>query len=131
MPVLVRDGQPIHYELRGDGPRTLVLAHNLMTDARIFDAHVASWARLGRVVAVDLRGHAGSAGITRSFSTADLADDVAAILDDLGARRAVMVGVSLGASTAMELVTRHPSRVEALVLMGGTGRTETTGDAIA
>jgi class 3 adenylate cyclase len=45
------------------------------------------------------------------------------VLDAVGARPAVVLGVSAGATTALLLASRHPERVKALVLFGGFART--------
>ena len=49
-------------------------------------------------------------------SPADQADANAALLDTLGIRRAIVVGVSAGAPSAIEMALRHPARVSALIL---------------
>ncbi len=69
-----------------------------------------------RVLTIDLRGHGKSDRIRGRFEIADLADDVAAVLDAVGLGRVVVVGYSMGGMTAQELARRHPARVERLVL---------------
>ena len=70
------------------------------------------------VVTYDPRGHAGihgrgpRGGVARRSSRAD---DIAAILDDLGAESADVFGSSGGAVTGLALVVRHPGRVRTLV----------------
>lgn len=49
----------------------------------------------------------------------DLADDLAAVLDDAGAERAVLVGHSMGVQVALETWHRHRARVAGLVLVCG------------
>lgn len=70
-----------------------------------------------RLIVPDLRGFGGSAGsVPRSI--ADLADDVAALLDAVHLERpAVICGVSMGGYVAQHLAVRHPDRVAALVLV--------------
>ena len=65
-----------------------------------------------RLVLVDNRGFGRSDRPTGSFTVADMADDVAAVLDAAGIRRAHVLGASLGGMAAQELAIRHP----------GTGR---------
>jgi len=69
------------------------------------------------VVTYDPRGIAGSTiEDPEQDSTPELrADDVAAILDDLGAESADMFGSSGGAVTGLALVARHPGRVRTLI----------------
>jgi pimeloyl-ACP methyl ester carboxylesterase len=64
------------------------------------------------------------------FTTNDLADDLAAVLDDAGVTRAVIAGVSLGASAAMAFASRWPRRVDGLALMAATGRTARRADIV-
>jgi pimeloyl-ACP methyl ester carboxylesterase len=50
---------------------------------------------------------------------ADLADDLAAVLDDAGASRAILIGHSMGVQVALETWRRHRERVAGLVLVCG------------
>jgi 3-oxoadipate enol-lactonase len=61
----------------------------------------------------DLRG--------RPWSTSWVADDVAAVLDEVGAGRAHISGASLGGMVAQEVALRYPGRTGALVLASTTG----------
>jgi 3-oxoadipate enol-lactonase len=113
---LVREAGPV------DGPRVLLI-HGWAFDS------VAAWHRVIpllserlRVVAVDLRGHGKSDRIRGRFEVEDLADDVAAVLDALGAGRVAVVGYSLGGTVAQALARRHPARVERLVLAATAAR---------
>ena len=69
-----------------------------------------------RVVRVDLRGHGGSPARPGRYRVADLADDVRALLDDLGVDRVDWCGLSLGAMVGMHLAAEHPERIGRLVL---------------
>lgn len=61
------------------------------------------------------------------YSLTAQADRVAAVLDSLAIRQAVIVGHSLGASIALRLAYRHPEYVRGIVsLEGGPGETATT-----
>jgi pimeloyl-ACP methyl ester carboxylesterase len=52
-------------------------------------------------------------------SIADLADDVACVLDDALVDQAVLIGHSMGVQVALETYRRHPTRVAGLVLVCG------------
>jgi pimeloyl-ACP methyl ester carboxylesterase len=71
-----------------------------------------------RTVAIDLPGHGSR--VAEAFTLADAADVVADAIDALPARRAVVVGLSLGGYVAMDLAARSPDRVRGLVLAGAT-----------
>jgi pimeloyl-ACP methyl ester carboxylesterase len=69
------------------------------------------------VLVPDNRGVGQSDMPTRPWTMADMADDVAAVLDHAGVRKAVMVGISMGGMIAQQVALRHPERVSGLVLM--------------
>jgi pimeloyl-ACP methyl ester carboxylesterase len=69
-----------------------------------------------RIIAPDLRGHGRGIRSRRRFRLADCADDVAALLDHLGAEPAIVVGYSMGGPVAQLLWRRHPDQVAGLVL---------------
>jgi len=105
----------------GDGP-TFVLLHGLTATAdlnwfSVYDRLSA----LGSVVALDQRGH-GDGIRGRHLSLEACADDVAALLDLLELRRAVVVGFSMGGAVAQLTWRRHRSRVEGLVLVATAAR---------
>jgi pimeloyl-ACP methyl ester carboxylesterase len=67
-------------------------------------------------IALDLPGHGRSAGIEGMRSVGDYADFIAAFLDALKIKSAVVLGHSMGGAIAMELALKHSARVEALIL---------------
>src|ERR1035437_8231835 len=73
-----------------------------------------------RLVLADNRGSGRSDLPPGSFSVADMADDVLAVLDGGGIRRAHVMGVSLGGMVAQQLAVDHPERVDGLVLVSTT-----------
>lgn len=130
MPSLQRNGQRVAYSALGSGPDAVLLAHNLMAHRGTFSAVAARLAPRCRLAAVDLRGHGESGGAPRPFTADDLADDLVAVLDELGWARAVLVGTSLGATAAMLLAQRHPQRVRGLVLASATPHAATRRDRL-
>jgi pimeloyl-ACP methyl ester carboxylesterase len=67
------------------------------------------------------RGHGRTAAPRdpKRVTIEDLADDVAAVLDDVQVDRAVLIGHSMGVQVALETYRRHPARVAGLVLVCG------------
>jgi pimeloyl-ACP methyl ester carboxylesterase len=109
-------GARLHYEVRGSrGPLLLVIGSPMASAdfAPLADALAGDHT----VVTYDPRGHANSTiDDPAEESTAEQrADDIAAILDDLGAESADVFGSSGGAVTGLALVARHPGRVRTLV----------------
>lgn len=109
----------IAYQLRGGAvPRrpTLLLIQGLGFSRAGWGPAVGPLRRTFRLVLVDNRGSGGSTAAAGSFSIADMADDVLAVLDDAGIGAAHVLGASLGGMIAQELAVRHPERVDGLVL---------------
>jgi pimeloyl-ACP methyl ester carboxylesterase len=108
-------GARLHYEVRGEGPLLLVIGSPM--PAADFASVATALASDHTVVTYDPRGVAGSTiDDPDQDSTPELrADDVAAILDALGADSADVFGSSGGAVTGLVLAVRHPGRVRTLV----------------
>jgi 3-oxoadipate enol-lactonase len=104
-------GGELAYEMVGSG-RPLVLLHPFPFDRRL-------WKGLqipGRLLVLpDLRGF-GESPLFHPFTIADLADDVASLLDALGLPRAAVGGMSWGGYVALAFARRHRGRLEGLVL---------------
>lgn len=84
----------------------------------MFDEQVNALVPEYRVLIWDVRGHGDSRPVHGSFTLADCADDLFAILDSLGASRAVLVGQSMGGYISQHAYLRHPERVRAMVIVG-------------
>src|SRR5829696_1118453 len=108
-------GARLHYEVRGSGPLLLVIG-SPMASAE-FAPLAEALAGDHTVVTYDPRGYAASTidDPGAPSSVEQRADDIAAILDDLGAESADVFGSSGGAVTGLALVARHPGRVRTLV----------------
>lgn len=72
-----------------------------------------------RAIAPDLRGRGRSNEVSGPAGLAAHADDLAAVLDQLGIDRITVVGHSMGAFVSVVFAHRHPSRVERLLLVDG------------
>jgi len=106
----------VHY--RDDGPKdgpALVLSNSLGTDLRIWEDMIPHFPR-HRIIRYDTRGHGLSQVGTDPFSMGDLVGDAAALLDHLGLRDVVFVGLSIGGQIAQGLAAERPDLVAGLVL---------------
>lgn len=103
----------------GSGPAdepVVVLLHGLAMSNRYLRPAMRRLADEHRVLAPDLPGVGRSGRASRRLSMADLADGLVEWLDEVGVRRATVVGHSLGCTLAAVLAERHPDRVVAVVL---------------
>jgi pimeloyl-ACP methyl ester carboxylesterase len=108
------NGAKLYYDLLGDG-RTLTLVHAGYVDRRMWDAQFAVFAQAYQVLRYDIRGHGQS-----TFPDLPFADeqDLFTLLSALGIETTILLGLSLGAWTAVDFTLQHPEMVEALVLVG-------------
>src|SRR3712207_9558590 len=90
----------------------------------MWDPQVPPLAERYRVVTYDTRGHGESPAPTGPYALDDLVDDLVGLLDEVGARRAHVVGLSLGGMTALRLAAREPGRVDRLVVMCTSAKPE-------
>jgi pimeloyl-ACP methyl ester carboxylesterase len=120
---LSTDDGRLAYREAGTG-HPLVLLHGGFLDHHMWDDQIPDLASWYRVIAPDARGHGASANATRPFRPTD---DLAALLRHLGGGPAILAGVSMGASTAVDTALEHPDLVRALVVTGaGTSEPEFT-----
>ncbi len=121
---------PLHLEVHGQGP-TVLLMHGFGGSARNFRPQARALRDRWRLAHFDLRGHArsGAPDDRRAYAPDRFADDVARVLDHLGAERAVVGGLSLGAGIALRFALAHPGRVRGLVLAAPAPGAEEQGQA--
>jgi 3-oxoadipate enol-lactonase len=113
-----------------DGPADaphVVLSNSLGAARGMWDPQVPPLAERYRVVTYDTRGHGKSPAPSGPYSLDDLVDDVVALLDEVGAARASVVGLSLGGMTAMRLAAREPARVDRLALLCTSAKADPQG----
>ncbi len=117
MPKLDRDGVKIHYEVHGSGP-TILLSHGYSSTARMWDGQIAALKDRYQVVVWDMRGH-GESDYPKDqslYSEALTVGDMKALLDQVGAKKAIIAGLSLGGYMSLAFHASHPERVRALML---------------
>jgi len=116
---LALDGHALHWERTGDATcPAVVLLHHGLGSTRAWKAQTADFAGRGwQVLAYDRWGYGRSSArpsLDLPGFGADV-DDLAALLDERGLRRAALVGHSDGGTVALHFAARFPDRVTALV----------------
>jgi esterase len=98
----------------GEG-HMLIALHALWMEAATYTSLAEALAPEWRVIAMDQRGH-GHSDHAPGYTREDYIGDVAALLEHLEVDKAVLMGNSLGGVNAYQFASRHPERVEALVI---------------
>lgn len=102
-----------------DQDPTFLLIHGLGDEADSWRKVFPLLMGRGRVVALDLPGFGRSDHPRRAYTLNFFADTVAALLEGLNIRQAVLVGSSMGAAVALRVALRRADLVERLVLVDG------------
>ncbi len=103
----------MYYEIHGAG-KPLVLLHGGLGTIDMFSELLPSLDRI-QAIAVELQGNGHTADIDRPFSFEQMADDVAALIEQLGFPSADLLGYSLGGGVALQAAIRHPLAVRKLI----------------
>ena len=110
-----RNGRKLEYEVSGEGP-ALVFLHGLGGSVNqiksLYDAIPGV-----KLIVPNQQGHGESVPDWEHFGFDSLADDVIALLDCLGIKKAVIAGISMGAAVSLNLAVRYPSYVQKLILI--------------
>ena len=111
------NGVTLHYSDQGpkDGP-PLVFANSLGTDYRLWDQIMPMLPDGLRIIRYDKRGHGLSSGPAAPYFMGDLVGDLAALMDALGLKNSVLVGLSIGGMIAQGLAAERPDLLKAMIL---------------
>ncbi len=119
VPFFKHAGHRLAFAEYGEGPRVCVLIHGLLLSQRMHLPLARALAERGnRVLTLDLLGH-GRSDRPRDmwrFSMSSFGEQVVALLDHLDVDEAVIAGTSLGANTALEVLSLAPERVRGSVI---------------
>lgn len=130
-----QDDIPIAWTLRGDGSPPLVFVHGWSCDQAYWREQVEHFAGHHSVVTVDVAGH-GESGLGREdWTMPSFGGDVAAVMEALDLRDAVLIGHSMGGDVIVEAARQAPGRVRGLVWVDayrtlGTPRSDADVEAI-
>lgn len=123
MPFVDVDGVSIYCEEVGEG-HPLVFLHEYAGDHRSWESQVGTFARDYRCVVIASRGYPPSDAPedAEGYGQEIANRDVIAVLDALGIEQAHVVGLSMGAYTALQLALHWPERLLSVVgASGGSG----------
>lgn len=113
-----RLGYQVHSE--GSGKPAVVFVHGYSgraTGGATYPVLLRALAEAFTIYALDLRGHGASASQVEGFSMTTAADDVAAVVQELGLTGSLYIGHSFGGFTGMYCEVRHPGSFSAMCLL--------------
>src|SRR6476619_4711014 len=118
MPKINRDGVDIYYEVHGSGP-PLLLTHGYSSTSGMWQGQIEALSKHHKLILWDMRGHGQSdyPDDPNAYSEALTVADMAALLDEVGAGKAIVGGLSLGGYMSLAFHRAHPDRVRALLLI--------------
>ena len=106
----------LHHQLGGPEQGVpLVVLHGLFGSADNWRSHARQWQAQRRVVVVDLRNH-GRSPHAATMNYAVMAEDVVALLDQLGIERCDLLGHSMGGKVALSVARLYPQRLASLIV---------------
>ena len=122
-------GLSIAYQVVGDGPFDLVYVPGFVSHVGLrwtvpsFARALEQLASFSRLILFDKRGTGMSDRVAGAPTLEARMDDLRAVMDAVGCRRAAVFGVSEGAPMSLLFAATYPERTAALVLRGGFPRT--------
>lgn len=112
------NGVNIHYQVIGapEGSPLLVFSNSLGTDFRIWRDVIVRFVGECAILTYDKRGHGLSELGQTPYTMDDHVGDLEALLDELGQKQAIIVGLSVGGLIAQGLYKKRQDLVRAMVL---------------
>lgn len=115
------DGTPIYYEVRGEGPKTLVFVYGIACLMNHWHYQIEHFAKEYTVITYDLRGHHKSTPVRdlTNLNLSVLAQDLLFLLKHLGKKDVIGLGHSFGAPILLEAHKLDPEAFGAYVFVNG------------
>jgi pimeloyl-ACP methyl ester carboxylesterase len=115
----------VAYQTMGEGPIDIVMVPGVVSHLEFqhelpgYTAFLRRLATFARVIAFDKRGQGLSDRITGAPSLEQRMDDLRAVMEAAGSRRAAVIGFSEGCAMSALFAATYPELVSHLVLCGG------------
>lgn len=121
------EGIDLHYRIDGDPDGApVVFSNSLGTDLRLWDPILPYLPAGLRIIRYDKRGHGLSACPPAPYAMGALVSDAEKLLDHLGVRDCVFVGLSIGGMIAQGLAVKRLDQVRAMVISNTAAKIGTT-----
>jgi pimeloyl-ACP methyl ester carboxylesterase len=113
----VNDTELAYQTFGSGGPAPAILLHGGFGSVETFGPNIAVLAAGRLVIGVDLQSHGRTPAVDRPMRFETMADDVAALIDQLGLGPVDVVGFSLGGGVALRMAIQHPDLVRKAALV--------------
>lgn len=110
-----KDGVPIAYSVYGKGEPTLVFIHGWSCNQSFWKNQVPYFEKKYRVVTMDMAGHGASGKERKVYSIEAFAEDVAAVVQAIKARKIILIGHSMAGAVIIKTAEILSKSVIALV----------------
>ena len=126
MKLLYKDNE-IFYTITGTGHTKipLVLLHGFLEDLTIWDEFIEGLGEERQIICIDLPGHGRSKDFSGSHSLHEMANIVAAVLEDIGVQQVSLAGHSMGGYVGLEFLDNFPMMVKEIMLINSTPSEDT------
>ena len=117
MPMLTRGASRIYYETYGEGP-AILLSHAYGASAAMWERQREALSKNHQLILWDMRGHGRSEtpDDPAAYSRESTLEDMDALMEECGASRVALGGLSMGGYMSLAYAVKNPSRLEALML---------------
>lgn len=116
----VTAGGYVYYEEKGYG-EPLIFLHGHSLDTRMWSKQIEYFSRFYRTISLDFRGYGRSSQQIENFQFCHV-DDLITLMDSLKIDKAHIVGLSMGAFIAGDMLAMHPDRLMTCTLASGSIR---------
>jgi pimeloyl-ACP methyl ester carboxylesterase len=110
----------MHFVRSGHGAPALIFVHGFACSHEDWNFQIKAFEATHEVVACDLRGHGRTPARPQECSIEHYGGDVAALVNHLELKQAVLVGHSMGCRVVLEAARLVPERIAGLVLVDGS-----------
>lgn len=121
MPFITANGISQHYELRGEGSKTIVFIHGIGSKLQTWEDTTPAFKGFRHLV-YDVRGMGESGSVPGPVSLSTWAKDLDALMEALRIPTAIIAGHSMGGAITQRFAIDFPHRVEGLILFSTSSR---------
>jgi pimeloyl-ACP methyl ester carboxylesterase len=113
------NGLSIYYEIYGGGKPLVLLHGGGSTIQTTYGRIIPRLAKKYKLIGIELQAHGRTSDRDADLSFEQDADDVAALLKNLGITKADIMGFSNGATTTLQIAIRHPQLADKIIVASG------------